>query len=65
MNIGLTAASRIAGKQFTEIILHRNDKVKTFSDKYNSINIGGNTVVNPDLFFNKMNIVLKTSSDLE
>ena len=58
----------MTGKPFTDITLglHRNDKVKTISDKQNSINIRGqNTVVNPHLFFNRISCVLKSSSDLE
>ena len=65
VQIGLAAASRITGRQFTEITLHRNDKVKTMGDK-NSINVRGqNTVVNPTVFFNRITCVLKTCSDME
>ena len=66
VDVGLAAAAKITGKPFTDITLHRNDKVKTMSDKQNSINIRGqNTVVNPHLFFNRISCVLKSSSDLE
>ena len=65
VQIGQAAASKIAGKQFTEITLHRNDKLKTMGDK-NSINIRGQaTVLNPTVFFNRITCVLKTSSDME
>lgn len=65
VQIGLTAASKITGKCFTDITLHRTDKVKTMGDK-NSINVRGqNTVVNPTIFFNRITCILKTSSDME
>ena len=65
VQIGQAAAFKIAGKQFTEVTLHRNDRVKTMGDK-NSINIRGQaTVLNPTLFFNRITCVLKTSSDME
>ena len=63
LQIGQTAASKITGKQFTEITLHRSDKVKTMGDK---IRIRGQTIaMNPTLFFNRITCVLKTSSDME
>lgn len=65
VQIGLAAASRMTGMRFTEVTLHRKDKVKTMGDK-NSINVRGqNTVVNPTLFFNRITCVLKTCSDME
>ena len=65
VQIGQAAAFKIAGKQFTEVTLHRNDRVKTMGDK-NSIKIRGQaTVLNPTLFFNRITCVLKTSSDME
>ena len=65
VQIGLAAASKITGKCFTDITLHRTDKVKTMGDK-NSINVRGqSTVVNPTIFFNRITCILKTSSDME
>ena len=40
MQIGQAAASKITEKQFTEITLHRSDKIKTMGDE-NSINVRG------------------------
>ena len=37
VNVGLAAAAKMTGKPFTDITLHRNDKVKTMSDKQNTI----------------------------
>ena len=65
VQIAQAAASKITGKQFTEITLHHSDKVKTMGDK-KSINVRGqNIVVNPTLFFNNITCVPKTSSDME
>jgi len=64
VNVGLAAAAKMTGKPFTDITLHHKDKVKTMSDKQNSINVRGqNTVVNLHLFFNRILCVLKTSSE--
>ena len=53
VQIGQTAAAKLTGKSFTEITLHRSDKVKTIGDK-NSVSIREkNTVVNPTLFFQR------------
>lgn len=42
VQIGQAAACKLTGKQFTEITLHRSDKVKTMGDK-NSINVRSKT----------------------
>ena len=66
INVGHAAAAKITGKGFTDIKLHRSDKVKTMSDKDNTIAVRGkDTVVNPNLFFNRINCVLSRSSDLQ
>ena len=66
VKIGLAVASKIAGKSFTDITLHRKDKVKTMGDKPNTNTVREkNTVINPDLFFNRITYVLKSSSGLE
>ena len=58
VKIGLAAASKIAGKSYTDVTLHRKDKVKTMCDKPNTITVRGkNTVINPDLFFNRITYV--------
>ena len=65
VQIGQTAAAKLTGKSFTEITLHRSDKVKTIGDK-NSVSIREkNTVVNPTLFFNGITCVLTSSTDME
>ncbi|KAK3886485.1 hypothetical protein Pcinc_009355 [Petrolisthes cinctipes] len=64
VNISLAAAFKMDRKHFTEVTLQRSDKVKTMSDKQNSITVRGKaTVVNPDMFFNRINCILKSSSD--
>ena len=65
VQIGQAAASKLTGKQFTKITLHRSDKVKNMGNK-NNINVREqNIVVNPTLFFNRITYVLKTNSDME
>ena len=65
VQIGQSAAAKLTGKAFTEITLHRSDKVKTISDK-NSVSIREkNTVVNPTLFFSRITCVLKSSTDMK
>ena len=65
VQIGQSAAAKLTGKSFTEITLHRSDKVKTIGDK-NSVSIRGkNTVVNPTRDFNRVTCVLKSSTDME
>ena len=39
LKIGLAAASKINGKSFTDVTLHRKDKVKTMGDKPNTITV--------------------------
>ncbi|KAK3895921.1 hypothetical protein Pcinc_000394 [Petrolisthes cinctipes] len=62
VQIGQAASSKITGKKFTEITLHRSDKVKTMGD-HSSISVRGqHTEMKPTLFFNRITCVLKTSS---
>ena len=66
MKIGLAAASKIAGKSFTDVILHHKDKVRhRVTNQILSLSGEKNTVINPNLFFNRIICVLKSSSDLE
>ncbi|KAK3894781.1 hypothetical protein Pcinc_001503 [Petrolisthes cinctipes] len=65
VQIGHAAASKITGKKFTEITLHRSDKVKTMGD-HSSISVRGqHTEMNSTLFFNRITCVLNTSSEME
>lgn len=65
VQIGQAAASALTGKQFSQITLHRSNKVKTMGDR-NRVNVRGQyTVVNPTVFFNRITCVLKSSSDME
>ena len=65
VQIGKSAAKKLTIKSFTEIPLHRSDKVKRIGKK-NSVSIHGkNTVVNPTLFFNRIPCVLESSTDME
>ena len=56
VQIGQSAAAKLTGKSFTEIPLHRSDKVKRIGDK-NSVSIRKkNTVVNLTLFFQQKHL---------
>ena len=61
--IGITAASKIAGKCFTDVTLHHTNKEKTMDGKPNTITVRGKkTVIYKDLFSNGITFVLKSSS---
>ena len=65
VSIGQAAASQMTGKKFTDVTLHRNDKVKVIGAKVKTVTIRGqNTVVNPTLLFNRITCVLNDSSEM-
>lgn len=56
--VGCAAASKLDGQKFTEIKLHRTDKVKTIGEKSNTVKRGENIAVNPSIFFNRITCIL-------
>lgn len=66
VTVSCAAASKLDGQRLTDIKLHRTDKVKTISDKSNTVKVRGeNVVVNPNLFFNRITCILNDSSEME
>ena len=62
---GRAAASQMDGQTFTDIKLHRNDKVPTIGEKCKTITVRGqNAVVNPSVLFNRITSVLNNSSEM-
>lgn len=65
VEIGRAAASQMDGQKFTDIKLHRNDKVTTIGEKCKTIKARGqNAVVNPSMLFNRITCVLNNSSEM-
>ena len=65
VEIGRAAASQMDGEKFTDIKLHRNDKVTTIGEKCKTNKIRGqNAVVNPSVLFNRITCVLNNSSEM-
>ena len=55
LKIGYAAAAQVVGKKFTEVKLHKNDKVKTIGYKDTSVKVRGqNATMNPSLMFNRI-----------
>ena len=65
VQLGAAAASKLTGKPFSEISLHRNDKVKTIVHKSNVTVKGQKTSMNSSLLFNRITCVLKDKSEME
>ena len=66
VEIGLAAASEMNGRKFTDIKLHRNDKVKTIGAKSETVKIRGqSTEVNSTLLFNRITCVLNNGTEME
>ena len=65
VEIGLAAASEMNGRKFTDIKLHRNDKVKTIGAKSKTVKIRGqSTEVSSTLLFNRITCVLNNSTEI-
>ncbi|KAG1714442.1 hypothetical protein GQR58_001388 [Nymphon striatum] len=66
VELGLKAASEMAGKKFTEIKLCRNDKVETIGAQNKTIKVRGrNMEVNPTIIFNRITCGFNSSSEME
>jgi len=53
------------GQKFTDIKLHRNDKVTTIGEKRKTIKVRGqNAVLNSSVLFNRITSVLNNSSEM-
>ncbi|KAG1677542.1 hypothetical protein GQR58_013879 [Nymphon striatum] len=65
VELGLNAASEMAGKKFTTIKLRRNDKVKTIGAQNKTLKVRGQNIkVNHTLLFNRITCVLNSSSEM-
>ena len=66
VDVGCKAASEMSGKKFTNIILHRSDKVTPIGAKDRTVKIRGQQVdVNPTQLFNRITCILNNSSEME
>ena len=66
VKLGLKAASEMSGKKFTNITLHRSDKVNPIGAKDRTVKIRGQQVeVNSTQLFNRITYVLNNSSEME
>ena len=64
--VSLLAASKMYGKNFTDIKLSRKDKMVTLAANNKTVKIRRqNTEVNPTLLFNRLTCVVNSSSDME
>ena len=63
LQIGQCSIKKMIGKAYSELTLHRKDKVKLLA-AMNKIN-EEDTVINPSLLFNRITFILNTSTEME
>ena len=66
LQIGQCSMKKMIGNAYSELTLHRTDKVKLFAAMNNTIKINGeDTVINPSLLFIRITCILNTSTEME
>ncbi len=66
VDIGSAAAAKMTDQHYTDITLHRKDKVKTIGYTHKTIKVRGQeSVINPSLLFNRITWVLNESAEME
>ena len=66
LQISQCSMKTMIGKTYSELTLHRKDKVKSLAAMYNTIKINGkDTVIKPALLFNRITRILNTSTEME
>ena len=63
LHIGQCSMKKMTGKAYSEVTLHRKDRVKSLAAMRNTVKVRGlNTVINPYLMFNRITCVLNSLS---
>ena len=66
LQIGQCSMKKMIGKSYSELTLHRKDKVKLLAAMNNTIKINReDTVIYPSLLFNRITCILNTSIEME